>query len=134
MYRSGGCGHGPPSSILAVKACCVLHNRCFEWGLHKLKPGQNQDPTLYGAPSVLHHDFMCKRGHNHSHISVSVLLCCLSVLLFCYGFAFVIFLFYFNFVLFLLLVLCHLVCFCCIVLWFKINVGVCACFVLSFVA
>ena len=27
-----------------VKACIVLHNRCIDWGLRKLKRGQNRDP------------------------------------------------------------------------------------------
>ena len=27
-----------------MKACCVLHNMCIDWGLRKLPPGQNQDP------------------------------------------------------------------------------------------
>ena len=26
-----------------VKACIVLHNRCIDWGLRKLKRGQNRD-------------------------------------------------------------------------------------------
>ena len=29
-----------------VKACCVLHNHCLDWGLRKLKPRQNIDPTV----------------------------------------------------------------------------------------
>lgn len=29
-----------------VKACCVLHNRCIDWKLRKLRPGQNRDPDL----------------------------------------------------------------------------------------
>ena len=27
-----------------VKACIVLHNRCLDWGLRKLKRGQNYNP------------------------------------------------------------------------------------------
>ena len=27
-----------------MKACCVLHNMCIDWGLRKLPPGQNKDP------------------------------------------------------------------------------------------
>ena len=36
----------PLQASWLVKACCVLHNRCLDWGLHKLKPGQNCDPTM----------------------------------------------------------------------------------------
>ena len=34
----------PLEASWLVKACCVLHNRCFDWGLRKLRPGQNKDP------------------------------------------------------------------------------------------
>ena len=35
----------PLEASWLVKACCILHNRCLDWGLRKLKPGQNRDPT-----------------------------------------------------------------------------------------
>ena len=36
----------PLQASWLVKACCVLHNRCLDWGLRKLKPGENRDPTM----------------------------------------------------------------------------------------
>ena len=64
----------PLQASWLVKACCVLHNRCFEWGLHKLMPGQNQDPTLYGTPSV-NITILCVKGDIIIHISVCQYFC-----------------------------------------------------------
>ena len=36
----------PLQASWLVKACCVLHNRCLDWGIRKLKPGENRDPTM----------------------------------------------------------------------------------------
>ena len=35
----------PLQASWLVKACCVLH-RCLDWGLRRLKPGKNRDPTM----------------------------------------------------------------------------------------
>ena len=34
----------PLEASCLVKACCVLHNRCLDWGLHRIRPGMNKDP------------------------------------------------------------------------------------------
>ena len=34
----------PLEALWLVKACCVLHNRCIDWGLRKLPPGKSPDP------------------------------------------------------------------------------------------
>lgn len=34
----------PLKASWLIKACVVLHNRCLDWGLRKLKRGQNRDP------------------------------------------------------------------------------------------
>ena len=36
----------PLQASWLVKACCVLHNRCLDWGIRKLKPSENRDPTM----------------------------------------------------------------------------------------
>ena len=43
--NGSGVIHLPPlQASWIVKACCVLHNMCLDWGLRKLRPGQNKDP------------------------------------------------------------------------------------------
>ena len=34
----------PLEASWLVKACCVLHNRCIDWGLRRMRPGKNKDP------------------------------------------------------------------------------------------
>lgn len=34
----------PLQASWLVKACCILHNRCLDWGLRKIPPGQHIDP------------------------------------------------------------------------------------------
>ena len=34
----------PLNASWLVKACVVLHNRCIDWGLRKLRRGHNRDP------------------------------------------------------------------------------------------
>ena len=34
----------PLNASWLVKACVVLHNRCLDWGLRKLRRSQNRDP------------------------------------------------------------------------------------------
>ena len=45
-YRSGGCGHGPPSGVLACESLLCSTKPLLRLGLPKLKPGQNRDPTM----------------------------------------------------------------------------------------
>ena len=34
----------PLEASWLVKACCVLHNRCIDWELRRMRPGKNKDP------------------------------------------------------------------------------------------
>ena len=36
----------PLQASWLLKACYVLHNHFLDWGLRKLKPSQNRDPTM----------------------------------------------------------------------------------------